>query len=65
MRALCCRALAGFVYAGKAHPMLVGKGLVVTYADNSFTFGDLFDPARAATLYWPHVVEIVLDTRAC
>jgi hypothetical protein len=54
-----------FVYAGKAHPMLVGKGLVVTYADNSFTFGDLFDPARAATLYWPHVVEIVLETIAC
>ena len=54
-----------FVYAGKAHPMLTGKGLVITYADNSFTFADLLDPARAATLYWPHVVEVVLDYFAC
>jgi hypothetical protein len=45
--------------------MVTGKGLVVTYADNSFTLGDLFDPARAATLYWPHVVEIVLESIAC
>src|SRR5262249_42558186 len=29
-----------FVYAGKAHPFLSGPGLVVTYADNSFTFSD-------------------------
>jgi hypothetical protein len=56
-----------FVYAGKGHPVVVspGMGLVVTYADNSFTFGDLFDPARAATLYWPHVAEIVLGWLAC
>lgn len=53
-----------FVYAGKAHPQLTpgtGHDLVVTYADNSFTFADLFDPAKAATLYWPHVARIAFD----
>lgn len=53
-----------FVYAGKAHPELssgAGGGLVVTYADNSFTFADLFDPARADTLYWPHFARLVLE----
>jgi hypothetical protein len=45
--------------------MLTGMGLLVTYADNSFTFGDLLDPARAATLYWPHVAEIVLSYFIC
>ena len=53
-----------FVYAGKAHPMLTthepGANLVVTYADNSFTFSDLLDPARAQSLYWPHVAELAL-----
>jgi len=52
---------APFVYAGKAHPFLTGPGLVVTYADNSFTFSDLFDPARAQTLYWPHVATLSLE----
>jgi hypothetical protein len=54
-----------FVYAGKAHPHLRGPtgGLVVTYADNSFTFADLFDPARADTLYWPHTAELALRPR--
>jgi hypothetical protein len=49
-----------FVYAAKAHPMLPGPagGIVITYADNSFTFGDLFDPAKAGTLYWPHVAAL-------
>jgi hypothetical protein len=55
-----------FVYAAKAHPMLTtGMGLLVTYADNSLSFGDLLDPARAATLYWPHVAEIVLGFILC
>lgn len=53
-----------FVYAGKGHPALVthtaGASLVVTYADNSFTFSDLLDPANADTLYWPHVAELSL-----
>lgn len=54
-----------FVYAGKAHPHLRGPtgGLVVTYADNSFTFADLFEPARADSLYWPHVAELTLAPR--
>lgn len=59
-------AANAFVYAGKAHPELVGEragALVVTYADNSFTFADLFDPAKASTLYWPHVAELTLRAR--
>jgi hypothetical protein len=49
-----------FVYAGKAHPQLVGPNgeLVVTYADNSFTFADLFEPDT--TLYYPHVATLSL-----
>lgn len=51
-----------FVYAGKAHPDLKhGGATVVTFADNSFTFGDLFDPAKASTLYWPHVALLNVD----
>ncbi len=51
-----------FVYAGKAHPQLgAGNELIVTYADNSFTFADLFDPAKRDTLYWPHVARITLS----
>jgi hypothetical protein len=53
-----------FVYAGKGHPTLTthapGASLVVTYANNSFTFSDLFTPANADTLYWPHVAELTL-----
>jgi hypothetical protein len=55
---------SAFVYAGKGHPTIVahetGANLVVTYADNSLTFSDLFDPARESTLYWPHVAELAL-----
>lgn len=49
-----------FVYAAKAHPMLPGSagGDLITYADNSCTFADLFDPAKATTLYWPHVAAL-------
>ena len=51
-----------FVYAGKAHPHLRGAdgSIPVTFADNSFTFADVLDPARARTLYWPHVARLVL-----
>jgi hypothetical protein len=53
-----------FVYAGKGHPTLTthtpGATIVVTYANNSFTFSDLFDPANEQTLYWPHVAELAL-----
>jgi Domain of unknown function (DUF4185) len=49
-----------FVYAGKAHPHLrrTDGSIPVTFADNSFTFADLSDPARANTLYWPHVAHL-------
>ena len=43
-----------FVYAAKAHPFLTHDGAIVTtFADNSFTFNDLF--TKQDTLYWPHV----------
>jgi len=50
-----------FVYAAKAHPELVGPDaadLVVTYATNSFEFGDLFTQEGAHSLYWPRVVLV-------
>jgi hypothetical protein len=43
---------------------LPGPGLVVTYADNSFNFAAVLDPARAQTLYWPHVATLSLERRA-
>ena len=49
------------VYAAKAHPELVGPDateLVVTYATNSFEFGDLFTPQGAHSLYWPRFVVV-------
>jgi hypothetical protein len=49
-----------FVYAGKAHPELAAPtpdDLLVTYATNSFEFGDLFRP-EGAVLYWPRFVAI-------
>jgi hypothetical protein len=45
---------ASFVYAGKAHPQLVGADLVVTYATNSFP-GELL---LAEDLYYPRVVAL-------
>jgi hypothetical protein len=53
-----------FVYAAKAHPQLrLDDGaLLVTFADNSFTFADVLDPAKASTLYWPHVAYLSLTT---
>jgi hypothetical protein len=56
-----------FVYAAKAHPTLTGPhgGMLITYADNSFTFADLFDPAKAATLYWPHIAEVLIYMISC
>ena len=50
-----------FVYAAKAHPELVGPDaadLVVTYATNSFKFGDLFTQQGARSLYWPRFVVV-------
>jgi hypothetical protein len=53
-----------FVYAAKAHPQLRTSqtGIALTFADNSFTFADLFDPVREPTLYWPHVVDLTIDS---
>ncbi len=47
-----------FAYAGKAHSALsTGDELLITYAVNSFQFGDLFsDPS----LYWPRFVKVKL-----
>ena len=47
-----------FAYAGKAHASLSsGDELLITYAVNSFQFGDLFsDPS----LYWPRFVRVKL-----
>ena len=50
-----------FAYAGKAHPALsTGDELLVTYAVNSFQFGDLFSDA---SLYWPRFVRVKLSPR--
>jgi hypothetical protein len=54
------RQPGAFVYAAKAHPELTAVGLAVTYADNSFDFADLLDPAREARLYWPHFATLRL-----
>jgi Domain of unknown function (DUF4185) len=50
-----------FAYAGKAHPALsTGDELLITYAVNSFQFGDLFSDA---SLYWPRFVKVKLAKR--
>ncbi|HWD20527.1 MAG TPA: DUF4185 domain-containing protein [Verrucomicrobiae bacterium] len=46
-----------FCYAGKAHPELSGpRELVLTYADNSTNFSDLF---KTDALYWPKFVTCI------
>lgn len=49
-----------FAYSGKAHPEISSDNeLLVTYAVNSFQFGDLFsDPS----LYWPRFVRVKLSS---
>lgn len=67
------RPAGTFTYAGKAHAELDPNAhddvyvwdLVVTYADNSFAFEDLFDPERERTLYWPHFVRIQFTYPSC
>ena len=49
------------VYAGKAHAELAGPDaadLVVTYATNTWDFGEQFTPEGARTLYWPRFVLV-------
>ncbi len=51
------------VYAGKAHPELVGpdtRNSVVTYVANSFDPKDLLTPEGEQSLYWPHFVAVPL-----
>lgn len=58
------RSAKPFVYAAKAHPELstgTAGELVVTYATNSFEFGDLFTTEGAQQLYWPRFVILRLD----
>jgi hypothetical protein len=50
-----------FVYGAIAHPELQGPDtddLIVTYATNSFEFGDLFTEHGSAHLYWPLVITV-------
>lgn len=62
-----------FAYAGKAHGELdpnahespYSYDLVATYADNSFSFEELLDPANEQTLYWPHFVRISFSYPMC
>jgi hypothetical protein len=52
------------VYAAKAHPELLGPSendLLITYATNSFAFGDLFTPEGQRFLYRPRFVILRLN----
>ena len=44
-----------FVYAGKAHPELLGADLVATYAANAWDFARLVDDM---SLYYPRFVRL-------
>ncbi|MDD2763545.1 MAG: hypothetical protein PHE83_06175 [Opitutaceae bacterium] len=49
------------VYAAKAHPELAGPDaadLVVTYATNTWEFGEQFTPEGSRSLYWPRFVLV-------
>lgn len=50
-----------FVYSAIAHPELEGPDLgdlIVTYATNSFEFGDMFTEHGSKHLYWPRVITV-------
>ncbi len=50
-----------FVYSAIAHPELKGPedgDLIVTYATNSFEFGDMFTEYGKKHLYWPRVMTV-------
>jgi hypothetical protein len=51
-----------FCYAAKVHPELSSAPdeLLITYAANSWNFGDLFNDAR---LYWPRFVRVKLSPK--
>ncbi len=46
------------IYAGKAHPELLGGDLVLTYATNSFDFAEL---VRDDSIYFPRFVRVRFD----
>lgn len=52
-----------FVYAGKAHPELIGPdgSLLVTYVANSFDHKKLLSAEGERTLYWPRFVAIPVE----
>ena len=53
-----------FVYGAIAHPELEGPNpgdLIVTYATNSFEFGDMFTEHGSKHLYWPRVITVRVD----
>lgn len=55
------RSARPFVYAAKAHPELRAPHpgeVLLTYAANSFEFGDLFTPEGERGLYWPRFVRL-------
>ena len=55
-----------FIYGAIAHPEIQGPDpadLIVTYATNSFEFGDLFTKNGAKHLYWPRVITLKVGNR--
>jgi hypothetical protein len=54
-----------FIYSAIAHPELTGQDpadLIMTYATNSFEFGDLFTEHGSKHLYWPRVIKVRLHS---
>ena len=50
-----------FIYSAIAHPEIQGPDsadLIVTYATNSFEFGDMFTEYGSKHLYWPRVITV-------
>lgn len=50
-----------FIYGAFAHPELTAPRpgeLLITYATNSFDFGELLVPPGSERLYWPRVIRI-------
>jgi hypothetical protein len=43
------------IYAGKAHPELSGADLVLTYATNSFEFGEVLTDSLS---YYPRFIRL-------
>jgi hypothetical protein len=55
-----------FIYGAVAHPELIGPSpgdLIITYANNSFEFGDLLTEYGSKHVYWPRVLTVRVDAR--